>query len=1081
MFQFFCDALARLRVVWSALSQVVRLVVVLSVLVVADIAYPDFDRTISGASASTHTVTYDAQGGNAVSPVSWTIGSSLTLPTPTRPGYTFRGWSTRAAGSQLVYQLTAPTRSGNNLVYTSGFGRGGGDAAATLTSQGASFDRVRYRMEANYNGTLRWADVAFDKWVSNLTLAQLAVPDLSDIRVIKTNVTNMSVASNWPGFAGTASTVTTGFNKSGRLEIWPRNYSWGTTGISPAGSASIYDNDDTSELTGDYGSFQVHNLSDSQTVLAWNRHYDSNPDIGFGNYLGSVHTDWTFAQRTLFDTATWRLQIFIGEEMPAGTTYVPSATGPFTLFAQWTPNTYSVSYNYNNATGGNGTASATYTSGNPALTLPTPTRTNFAFEGWYSDSNFTTFVGSGGASYTPTSSGTLFAKWMTNQSAFSITNSPATLGYQNTVTLGTSGGSGTGGVVFATTSPSVCSVNANTGVVTMIASSGTCNIAATKAADNTFYATSATVVISGIKASQTPLAISGTSTATFGATVSLSASGGTTANAVTWSAGSSTACSVNSAGSVSITSGSGTCAITASMSGNDNYEPVTSSSFGITVSRASQSSLTVTTTEAVFGEPLTLSVSGGSGTGALTWDKVSGVCTLSGSTLTPGAVGSACVVKATRAADANYSARSSVDTAITTVRAPQTGFSITSGATFETGSTLTLTATGGQSGGAVSWAVVSGPCTVSGNVLSSTRGGVSCGVTATRASSANYLAVTDSMTISVTKIIQTLSFQSMPASTAVVGSTVTITINSSAFLAATIAVSNQSQSVCSVSAGVVTFLAAGTCLVSVSQSGDDSYTSAALSHTITVSAAPVATTLPVVPVNTQAPSNTVARDVASPSTVAPPNRAPSAPSTSSTTTTTTTTIAPANPGVVQLGADGKVLDLAAGQSTAFVRGRQVTVNVRRVKETVVYSLPNKVQVVFGRISPSSKSAAVASDGVLRAFHQETIDVSASGLVPGSTYTLYMFSSPIELGRGVVNPDGTVTITVTVPEEVEIGEHTLQINGVGPDKELVSLSMGIEVLERESNVRLLVLVMSAAILLALLGGRPLFARRRRRRA
>ncbi len=1081
MYQIFCDALTRFRVVWSALSQVARLVVVLAVFIVADIAYPDFDRTISGSSASTYTVTYDAQGGNAVSPVSWTIGNSLTLPTPSRPGYTFRGWSTRVAGSQLVYQTTTPTRSGNNIVYTSGFGKGGSDAAATLAAQGATFDRVRYRMEASYFGTLRWADVAFDKWTSNLTLAQLAIPDLSDTRVVKTNVSNMSIASNWPEISGTASAVTTGFNKSGRLELWPWNYGPETTGISPAGNGSIYDSDDTAAGHSDYGSFQVHNLTNSQTVLAWNRHSDSNPDIGFGNYLGNGHTDWTFAQKTWFNTATWKLQIYIGEEMPAGTTYVPSATGPFTLYAQWTPNTYSVSYNYNSATGGNGTASATYTSGNTALTLPTPTRTNFVFEGWYSDSNFTTFVGAGGATYTPTSSGTLFAKWMTNQAAFSITNAPATLGYQNTVTLGTSGGSGTGGVVFATTSPSVCSVNANSGVVTMVAATGTCNIAATKAADNSYYATSATATISGIKAVQTPLTISGSSSASYGATVTLSTSGGTTANSITWSAGSSTACTVNSSGSVSITSGSGTCSIAATMPGNDNYEPVTSSSFTIAVSRASQSSLTITTTEATYGEPLALLASGGSGTGALTWDKVSGVCTLNGSTLTPSTVGSSCVVKVTRAADGNFNARASVDTSITTVRAAQTGFAITSGSTFETGSTLSLTAAGGQSGGSISWAVTSGPCTVSGNVLSSTRGGVSCGVTATRAASANYLAVTDSMTIAVTKILQTLTFQVTPPSTAVVGSTTTINVNSSAFLAATIAVSNQSQSVCSVSAGVVTFVSPGTCLVSVSQGGDDSYTSAALSHTITVTAAPVATTVPASPANTQPPVNTVTPDVAPSSTVAPSGRTPAPTTTSSTTTSTTTTTVVANAGVAQLGPDGQGPNLAAGQSSAFVRGREVAVTVERVNETLVVSLPNKVKVVFGRITSGGKSVAVASDGVLRAFHKETIDIWASGLVPGSTYTVYMFSSPIELGRGVVNADGTVTITITVPEDVEIGEHSLQINGVGSSNEIVSVSMGFEVMERESNVRLVILVMSAAILLALLGGRPLFTRRRQRRA
>jgi hypothetical protein len=44
--------------------------------------------------------------------------------------------------------------------------------------------------------------------------------------------------------------------------------------------------------------------------LAWNAHGNSNPDFGFGNYLGT-HPDWTFAGITNFDKATWKLQIFV--------------------------------------------------------------------------------------------------------------------------------------------------------------------------------------------------------------------------------------------------------------------------------------------------------------------------------------------------------------------------------------------------------------------------------------------------------------------------------------------------------------------------------------------------------------------------------------------------------------------------------------------------------------------------------------------------------------------------------------------------------------------------------------------------
>lgn len=1081
MNRFLFHAVTRLRVGWAALVRVVRVVAVVILLVVVDLAFPDFHRTISPTMAAPYTVTFETQGGTSIPSSTWTPGSSITLPNPTRTGYTFNGWSTRAAGSQLVYQTTNSTRSGNSIVYTTGFGKGAGDAAATLTSQGASFSRARYRMEANYNGTLRYADVAFDVWTPGMSISQLAVPDLSDTRVVKTNVSNLFVDSNWPGFSNVASAVTTGSGKSGRLELWPWNYSPYTTGISPSGNGAVYDFDDTSEGNANYGSFQVHNLTDSQTVLAWNRHFDSNPDIGFGNYLGSTNTDWTFAQKTLFDTATWKLQIYIGDQYSAGTSYTPTTSDPVTFYAQWTPNTYNVTYNYNSATGGNSVASATFTSGGSVITLPTPTRTNFTFEGWYADAGFASRVGSGGSSYSPTTSGTLYAKWMTNQAVFSISGAPSTLGYQASVTIGTSGGSGTGGVVFATSSPAVCSVNANTGVVTMIESSGTCSLVATKAADSSYYATSATTSISAAKGTQASLTVSGSSSANFGSTVQLSISGGTTSGLISWSAGASTACSVGATGIVTITAGTGSCAVTSTMAGNGNYEPVSSNAFVISVNRASQSALTVTSTEATYGQDLSLTVTGGSGTGVLTWDRVSGTCSLSGSTLTPGSVGSSCVVKVTKAADGNHNVRSSADTSITTVRAPQVGFSVTSATSFETGTPLSLTATGGQSGGSISWTVVSGPCTLTGSTLSSSRGGVTCVVVATRAASTNYLAASETVTITVTKIPQSLAFQGTPPSSATVGTSYTANVVSSAFLSVTLAVSNQSQSVCSVSAGVISFLSPGSCLVSASQSGDDSYANAAISHTILIVPAPVSTSVPAVPAATVAPilSQSPSTSVPVRTVPSPQTNGGSTTSTTTSTTTTTTTTVPPNAGAAQLNPDGTSPDLSAGQSTAFVRGKKVAISIQKFKETLVVSLPNKVTVTFGRRARESDSVPVATDGVLRAFHQETIDVLMNGLIPGTTYTVFMFSSPTELGRGIAKSDGSVSVTVKIPKDSSIGEHTLQVNGVGPKNAMVSLSMGIEVLERQSNLRVVVAVMAIAILLALLGGRPLFRRQRRR--
>lgn len=88
-----------------------------------------------------------------------------------------------------------------------------------------------------------------------------------------------------------------------------------------------------------------------------------------------------------------------------------TTTGDVTLYAKWTAATFTVVYEYNGATGGNSTTDDDFTTGGTVITLPTPTKTGYTFGGWYSNAGLTSLVGAGGASYSPTSNRTVYAKW----------------------------------------------------------------------------------------------------------------------------------------------------------------------------------------------------------------------------------------------------------------------------------------------------------------------------------------------------------------------------------------------------------------------------------------------------------------------------------------------------------------------------------------------------------------------------------------------------------------------------------------------------------------------------------------------
>jgi uncharacterized repeat protein (TIGR02543 family) len=81
---------------------------------------------------------------------------------------------------------------------------------------------------------------------------------------------------------------------------------------------------------------------------------------------------------------------------------------------------YTLTYTYDSATGGNTVASSSFSTGDTAITLPTPTRTGYTFAGWYSNAGLTSKIGNAGANYSPTGTTaalSAYAKWTKNVKA----------------------------------------------------------------------------------------------------------------------------------------------------------------------------------------------------------------------------------------------------------------------------------------------------------------------------------------------------------------------------------------------------------------------------------------------------------------------------------------------------------------------------------------------------------------------------------------------------------------------------------------------------------------------------------------
>mgnify|MGYP000199155439 CR=1 FL=1 len=471
----------------------------------------------------------------------------------------------------------------------------------------------------------------------------------------------------------------------------------------------------------------------------------------------------------------------------------------------------------------------------------------YATTGTCSESNGVLTVGHAGSSCTVTATkgqSTNYSAATSATQTVTVTKANQTVSITSTPSAPTAlgsysvTGSATSGLTVAFTidasATAVCSV---TGTTVSFIKSGSCVINADQAGDNDFNAATQTQQIFTVaKKSQLTQMTSITDKA-FGDAAFYAAGSADSTLAVVWSTGPGTtnsSCSVDpNTGLVTILA-NGACNIIVDQPGNDVWAPATSSGVMFNIGQGNQATLTMSSASTVvFGGSINLATSGGSGTGTVTY-AVTGTCTLQGGTLIPGDAGSACSVTATKAADARFFAASSAAQTITVTRANQAALTITSASSAYYGNTISLTVSGGSGNGSVSYATT-GSCTEAGGVLTLGAAGSNCTVTATKAASTNYNAVSSAaQTVQVLQTAQTINFTSTPSAPTALGS-YTVAATATSGLSVSFAIDSASTSVCSISGATVSFLTGGSCVINATQSGDSNFGAAQqVQQTITV-------------------------------------------------------------------------------------------------------------------------------------------------------------------------------------------------------------------------------------------------------
>lgn len=131
---------------------------------------------------------------------------------------------------------------------------------------------------------------------------------------------------------------------------------------------------------------------------------------------GSTYGTLPTPTRTGYTFAGWYTSSTGGTQITSSSTVSLSANQ--TLYAHWTANRYTVILNANG--GSVSTSSKEVTYGSTYGTLPTPTRTDYTFGGWYTASSGGTLV-TASSTVSITSDQTLYAHWTANPKTYTIT------------------------------------------------------------------------------------------------------------------------------------------------------------------------------------------------------------------------------------------------------------------------------------------------------------------------------------------------------------------------------------------------------------------------------------------------------------------------------------------------------------------------------------------------------------------------------------------------------------------------------------------------------------------------------------
>ncbi len=139
-------------------------------------------------------------------------------------------------------------------------------------------------------------------------------------------------------------------------------------------------------------------------------------------------------------------------------------------------------------------------------------------------------------------------------------------------------------------------------------------------------------------------------------------------------------------------------------------------------------------------------------------------------------------------------------------------------------------------------------------------------------------------------------------------------------------------------------------------------------------------------------------------------------------------------------------------AVAYVGGVTVpfTLKPNAGKNGLYFSAPGW-SLNLANLDASGEPVALGADGQMQVQVDHTVSTQGTGFAPNATVIIYMFSTPIEIGRLTTDSSGAFAGEFYVPSGLELGQHTLQVTGYSPDGQIQSANIPLEMVPAPGEV------------------------------